>query len=294
MSAEPPRVAVIGAKGFIGSAVGRAFARRGVSTLQFTRECSFLDPPGQLVTEVDTIFWLAGSIRPATASADPQAVQADRDAISTLLDLLDEACARGRCRVVVVSSGGTVYDPSHPPPHRESSPVKPANAYGQAMLDLEEIVCARAPQSSILRVANAYGPGQIARRGQGVIAHWLDRIVHDQPITVMGDDTLARDYVYVDDVAEALVRVHEAESVPEVVNIGSGHGTGLGELLDAVRVTVAPRGVVVERQPSRGFDAPSTWLAIELAADALGWQPTVGLADGLAQTWRTGQTLATR
>ena len=193
-----------------------------------------------------------------------------------------------------MSSGGTVYDPGHPPPHSESTPVRPANAYGQAMLDLEQTVRARAPEASILRVSNAYGPGQRARRGQGVIAYWLDSVIQDRPGLVIGAKTVARDYIYVDDVAEALVAVHYAPIPPDFVNIGSGQATMLGELLAAVRRVVAPTVFRVEHEPSRGFDAPSTWLDVGLAETLLDWRPTVGLLDGLGRTWRARQNALVR
>lgn len=286
MSGDPALAAVVGANGFLGSATVRALARGGIPTMQFTREHSFLDPTGQSVAEADTIFWLASSIRPATASGDPNAVKADRDAVNSLLDLIDRSPRRGRCRVVVASSGGTVYDPAECPPHDETTPIRAANAYGEAMLVLENLVRARAPQSSILRVANAYGPGQPARRGQGVIAYWMDQIFRDAPITLIGEASVARDYVYVDDVAAALTMVHAAETAPATMNIGSGHGTSLGQLLAAVRAAVAPQIVQVRHQASRSFDAPSTWLDVGVAADTFGWRPRIGLSEGLARTWQ--------
>lgn len=276
-------VAVVGADGFLGSATAGAMEVTGVPTTRFTRLRSFLDPAAPPVHSFDTIFWLASSIRPGWA--DEATAGEDLAAVRGLLSRTEDAARSGRCRVVVVSSGGTIYDAAHPPPHDEQTLAVAANAYGQAMLEIEAEVRARAPQWSVLRVANAYGPGQRPRRGQGVIAHWFDRIATDRPIELLGDDHLARDYVYVDDVVVALGLVHHRESSPGVLNIGSGRGTGLGELLDAVRATVHPLEVTVARSASRGFDAPSTWLAVDRAASTLGWTPTVDLADGLARTW---------
>lgn len=292
MSTDRGRAAVVGAAGFLGSAVHAELVRCGVSVLPYTRAHPFLDVrdgadriTADSIASVDTIFWLASSIRPATASTDAAAGQSDLRAVATLLDHLSTAPRRGRCRVVVVSSGGTVYDTRQPPPHRETTATRAVNAYGRAMLAMEELVGAGAPEHTVLRVANAYGPGQVARRGQGVIVHWLDAIARDEPIMVLGDDDLARDYVYIDDVVASLVAVHHTSETPPLLNVGSGVGTGLGELVDAVRTTVAPRKVLVDRSPARDFDAPSTWLSVDRAADVLGWEPQVPLADGLARTW---------
>ncbi len=297
MATERGRAAVVGAAGFLGSAVHDELVRREVRVLPYTRARSFLAASSE-VTTADTVFWLASSIRPATASTDMAAGQSDLHAMGTLLDRLAAAPRRGRCRVVVVSSGGTVYDAQQRPPHRETGTTRAVNDYGRAMLAVEDLVRERAPEHTVLRVANAYGPGQVARRGQGVIAHWLDAVARDEAITVLGDDQLARDYVYVDDVVAALVAVHEAHEAPPLLNIGSGVGTGLGELVDAVRATVAPREVRVDRRPARSFDAPSTWLAVDRAADILDWEPRVPLDEGLVRTWaahrRTAVPVAAR
>jgi UDP-glucose 4-epimerase len=279
------RVAVVGASGFIATALVDRLRATGVPVARFTRSRPFINGDGTLndeLTSAATIYWLASSIRPATADGLTADVDADHQALATLLDRL--TADGSTARIVALGSGGTVYDTASPPPYREDDPAGPSNTYGQAMFAIEELVRAH-PGNVVLRVANAYGPGQPARRGQGVIAHWLTSIAANEPIHVIGPDDLARDYVYIDDVVDALRRVHGATSVPPTVNIGSGQPTTLGALLDAVRSVVAPREVEVIRQPSRGFDAPSTWLDVGLADRSLGWRPSTSLIDGLQATW---------
>lgn len=281
------RAAVIGASGFLGSALVHELTVRGRAPAMFTRSTPYLTPDGALQAELagaDTIFWLASSIRPATADEENAAAAADQARLASLLDGLDHD-ARASTRVVVVSSGGTVYDPTSPAPHAETAPLAPANSYGVAMLAIERLVRERVRECTVLRVSNAYGPGQVARRGQGVIAHWLTALADGRQVHLMGSDEVARDYVFVGDVVDALVRVHDAELAPPVVNIGSGRPTTLAELLDLVRDTVAPVPVDVVREPGRSFDAPSTWLDISLAREVLGWKPCIELRDGLERTW---------
>jgi UDP-glucose 4-epimerase len=284
------RAAVIGADGFIGGALARELGKQQVATSRFTRESPFVDDSGRLHSDIfgaDTIFWLAGSIRPATVSDSADgAVTADHNALMSLLRGLDGSSGGGRRRIVTVSSGGTVYDPHAPSPHAEDAAIAPANQYGNAMLATESLIRVRSPDSVILRVSSAYGPGQLPRRGQGVIAYWLAAIAAGDPIQVLGREDVARDYIYIDDVTAALVGVHAASTSPEVVNIGSGVPTTLRELVDLVRTTVAPSQVMVQHRAGRSFDAPSTWLDISLAAQALGWKPRFDLPTGLEETWR--------
>lgn len=287
MSNTDRRAVVVGAGGFIGRALTTALRDRDVPVTGYTRASPFIDGDGRLhddLLQADTVFWLASSIRPATAAGHDAAIAADHEALTRLLDGLT-AAARTTTRVVAVSSGGTVYDPTSPSPHAESAPLAPANEYGAAMLRIEALVGERAPEPVVLRVANAYGPGQPARRGQGVIAYWLAAVARNEPVHVLGPDHIARDYVYIDDVVDALIRVHLAEQPLPVLNIGSGVPTTLRQLLDLVRETVAPLHADARHDPGRSFDAPSTWLDVSLAAAHLEWKPATDLAAGLRRTW---------
>jgi UDP-glucose 4-epimerase len=280
-----PTTAVIGASGFIGSAVSAAIVGHGGSCARYTRSVPFVTVAGELdegVCRARTIYWLASSIRPA--AADSRASEADQRAMQRLLKLLSDQHPDSP-RLVVVSSGGTVYDAATPPPYSELSPTRAVNSYGAAMLAIEALVAEHGSEHLVIRASNAYGPGQPARRGQGVIAHWFDSLARHEPIHIIGNPQTARDYIYIDDLVEALLRVADLDSPPPVVNIGSGVGTSLAELADLV-ASVTAREVAVSHDPGRDFDAPSTWLDVGLARSALGWSPTVPLADGLATTWR--------
>ncbi|MDQ1731412.1 MAG: UDP-glucose 4-epimerase [Pseudonocardiales bacterium] len=276
--------AVLGASGFIGSAIARALEHRGTACARYTRAEPFMID-GQLAPELqsaDVVFWLVSSIRPATSDAADRAT-ADQSALQLLLDRLAE---RPRSpRVVAVSSGGTVYDTATRPPYHEASPTRGANAYGEAMLAVEQLLRDRAPDHVVLRASNAYGPGQPARRGQGVIAHWIDSIRREEPIRLIGDPEIRRDYLFIDDLVDALLRSAFVPGAPAVVNIGSGVGTSLRELSEELRDVVG--GLVeMEAAPARSFDAPSTWLDVSLAASTLGWHPSTDLHSGLAATWK--------
>ena len=191
-------------------------------------------------------------------------------------------------RVVLVSSGGTVYDPTEPPPYHEQSPVRPTTAYGKAKLALERTVERELPAEArtVVRVANAYGPGQQVGDGQGVIAHWLHAAAEGRPMVLIGDAATARDFVFVDDVADALVRVHLADRPPSVVNVGSGTPTSLGDLHDLVAAVVGRPAESVVATPARRFDQSRTWLDVRIAEEALGWRPATPLAAGVEATWR--------
>jgi len=276
------QVAVIGSSGFIGGATVRALDRAGIPVVGYTRARPFLSDSGHLadgVTKASVILWLASSIRPALS----EEADTDHKVLDELLTALDQHSIRAR--ILAISSGGTVYDTEFSPPYSEESPTNAANRYGDAMLGVEALLRERWPDHVVLRASNAYGPGQPARRGQGVIAHWLDSVLRQEPLRIMGDPEVKRDYIYIDDLVDALLAAAGERAAPRLLNVGSGVPTSLAELAVTVREAVGSE-VAIERTPARTFDAPSTWLDISLAAKALGWKPRTDLAAGIAKTWR--------
>lgn len=282
-------VAVVGASGFLGRRVVAALERDEVVVHEYTRSVPFLTPDGRPeagLASASTVLWLATRINPVTAEREPERVQADRMAFTSLLLALRDLTTPPT--VVLVSSGGTVYDPATAPPYAESAPTGPVSTYGRAKLALERLLAEQAPGRHVtLRVSNAYGPGQAFTGGQGVIAHWLRAAAQGEPIHVYGDPETTRDYVYVDDVAEAFVAVARTEGpLPEVVNIGSGRPTTLGELAETVLEVAAVPGLEIVEEERRSFDVSRTWLDVSLAEAALGWRPVTPLGTGVRAAWQ--------
>jgi UDP-glucose 4-epimerase len=285
------RAAVIGSYGFIGAQLHAKLDLAGADVTGFTRQAPILASDGRphdALLDTDVLFYLATSVSPASAEQRPDLVASDHDLFRRLVDRLAEV--ERPPYVVLAGTGGYVYDPVAPLPFREDSPVAPRTAYGRAKLDLEQALADRGavlPGVS-LRLSTVYGPGQRIRKGQGVIAHWLAAVAAGQPLRLFGDPATIRDYVYIDDVVSALASVGEVGragvELPDVINIGSGQPTRLGDLLDLVVATV-PGPVDVERLPGRGFDHYDAVLDIQRAAELVGWRPATSLPDGLAKTW---------
>jgi UDP-glucose 4-epimerase len=287
-AARPGTAVVIGASGFIGSRLFAALTAAGARPTGFTSS----DPlcrdgsPVSALRGARTAYFAAGSITPATAELHPARVT---DHLAFFRSFLDQLTVSGtRPRVVLASSGGTVYDPGRPPPYTERSPVAPATAYGRAKLQMEEELLARSGALTpvVLRLSNVYGPGQRLGTGQGVVAHWLDAAANGRPLTVYGPPEYRRDYVYVDDVVAAMTAVHQAGPLPEVLNIGSGQPVSLAGLLAVVRAVAARRDLAVRFEAARRFDRRDIWLDSGLARRALGWTASTSLADGIRVTWQ--------
>lgn len=283
--------AVIGAGGFIGAPLVARLREDAFSVITFTRDTPFLRRGGEVAPELrrsDVVYYLASTINPAIAHHSPENARSDLALFARFLDAL---CALERPPLVVLpGSGGSVYHPAAPLPYSEDSPTAPVTEYGKAKLRLErELACraARVP-GIVLRLSNVYGPGQLARYGQGVVPYWLEAVAAGQPLRLYGDPGAVRDYIFIEDAVDAMRRVAvrrlRGHVLPEVLNIGSGHPTSLEELLTVVKSTV-PGDPAVEREAGRPFDRHDVVLDVRRAASVLNWTCRVPLAGGIARTY---------
>jgi UDP-glucose 4-epimerase len=235
--------------------------------------------------ESDYVVWAASSINPMIAQNDPDRVALDVEAFESYVTAASHS-SRGP-RTILLSSGGMVYDDEGDPPYAETSPVGPRTAYGAAKLRQENVLLSADQSGLVLRISNAYGPGQVVAPGQGVIAHWMHAIAAGQDVHIFGDENVARDYVHVDDVSTAVAAAVELDyREHRVLNIGAGRPTTLRELFAMTAVAVGDTSIEPRKHPARLFDARSTWLDCSRAELTLGWRPRIQLAEGLAATWK--------
>lgn len=294
-------VALIGAGGFLGINVARHLETRVQELRCFGRRCSFPDAlqgfnwitgditDKQSVVEAikgcKTVVDLASTSTPASADIDI-AADAQANIVSTL-KLLDSCVLAGVQRVIFISSGGTVYGISSIVPTPETAPTIPITAYGVAKLAVEKYLEVyrrlRGLDYRILRVSNIYGPFQTAEKRQGVVAAFMRRAINGMPLEVWGDGKVVRDYIYVGDVVDAIERsiCHQGET--RILNIGSGTGVSLLEVISTIEKLL---GHPLERvfSHARPVDVPVSILDCAVAARELGWTARTGLAEGLAQT----------
>jgi UDP-glucose 4-epimerase len=246
-------------------------------------------PPGgpllELIAAADVVFYMAGTSTPSMASADPggSIVRAVVPA-AAVLDLMREAPTR---RIVVASSGGTVYGVAEQLPTPEDYPTRPISLHGHHSLTIERYAQFFAErhgfETIILRFSNPYGPGQVSRHGQGVIAAWSQALARDEPLLVFGDLTARRDFLFIDDLIEATVRAG-LHAPPGTYNVGSGEATPLEDVLELLLAAKGGETAVVHAE-SRPVDVPVTQLDSSRVRRATGWAPVVSLPEGIKATW---------
>ena len=233
----------------------------------------------------DVAFHLVASTLPRASNEDPV-----HDLESNLLPtvrFLDLALEHGIKKVVFASSGGTVYGNPVVVPVPESHPTQPLCSYGIHKLAIEQYLhlyhSLHGLAYCVLRLANPFGERQRSDVSQGAVAVFLDLALRGEEVTVWGDGSTVRDYIYVGDVASAFCRAATYEAPAGVFNIGSGHGQSVNQLLTAIEDLLGkpvPRRYV----EGRPFDVPVNVLDTALAARTLGWRPKVSFRDGLERT----------
>jgi UDP-glucose 4-epimerase len=136
-----------------------------------------------------------------------------------------ELAVENSCRKVVYPSSGSVYGEAFPP-HSEEVTPKPVNLYGIAKLTCERIAHyysrVKDVKSVGLRIFAGYGPGEGHKKEfASPVTIFLNSILNDESPIVFGDGTQSRDFVYIDDVVEAIIRCAERDT-PPIINVGSG------------------------------------------------------------------------
>ena len=225
----------------------------------------------------------------AQASVTVSVKEPDRDLAINVAGTLNvcAAAAAAGAPVVFASTGGALYGDNAPIPTPEGSPTEPLAPYGASKLAGEAYVgtWSRLHDAGnvVLRLGNVYGPRQSFDGEAGVVAIFSHCLVHGQSPTVYGDGTQTRDYVYVGDVARAFLLAGESGRAG-TYNVGTGIGTSVLELLDSLERSA---GVSVERksEPLRKGELRASALDSSRIRDELGWEPAVGLDEGLTQTF---------
>ena len=302
MTGTGPRALVTGGAGFVGSHLVDRLLANG------HRVCVVDDLSKGLASNVspDAEFQRvdisdASSLRDVFARFKPEVVfhaaaqidvqrsirEPDFDArVNVLggLNVLRAAAAVG-ARRIVYSSSAAVYGP--PPPTRvavsETDPTRPMSEYGASKLAFEHYLSAYAARGLIeyaaLRYANVYGPRQRADGEAGVVSIFTRQMLARERVTVFGDGTKTRDYVYVGDVVEATVRAATGPS-GVIANVGWGREVSDLDLFRAVAAaTEYPNQPTFA--PDRPGDIARICLDATLARRTWDWRPVVSLGDGV-------------
>jgi UDP-glucose 4-epimerase len=205
--------------------------------------------------------------------------------------LLERLLKTGAKRVLVMSSGGSIYGQTLGAPVTEDFETNPVSPYGIAKLALEKYALMYCRQFDlpiiIARPSNAYGYGQQPHTGQGFIATAIANILNDSPVTIFGSSGTNRDYIHVSDVANGILAAMNSGEIGEIYNIGTGIGRNNIEVLEALKPFALMRGKEIEIKfaPTRLSDPSDNVLDATKLKECSLWKPITSFTSGLADAW---------
>lgn len=297
------RFLITGGAGFLGSALTNRLARDGhevrvVDDLSSGDRNSLLDDVNftrgdinnipllwSLLQEVDCVYHLAAQVSVAQSLLYPR----DYNTVNVggTVSLM-EAMRDAGIRRVVLTSSGAIYGEQRKQPVQESDLVWPDSPYAVSKWAAEQYVHTIGElwgiETVALRIFNAYGPGQSLPVSHApVIPRFLKAILTGGSIVIFGTGQQSRDFVYVSDVVEALVRAATAKEVNrQVLNVGSGQETTVNELVEHIEICTNRAALRVwNREKSGGVKRLVA--DISRAEELLGFHPQVNLSEGLSR-----------
>lgn len=291
MVAEPSsaRLVVLGS-GFIGSAVAmRASRSRPVTVL--SRSIARSLPGGvdaiRAPLSVDVlddvlgpgcqVLYAIGSTVPSSDVTPFEAMELELAPLRLALT----AARRARVgRFTYISSGGTVYGDVGSRPASEDVPLDPKSTYGEVRVAAEAEVATSGMDAISLRLGNVYGPAQPSSGGQGIIGAAIKAGETGDPLPLYGGGVTVRDFVHVDDVARVVEALSSIDGVPDALNVGTGVGTSMREIVRMVE-HLTGREVAVTEHPARGVDVSAIVLDISRLRRLVPDFEPVPLVDGL-------------
>lgn len=233
----------------------------------------------------EVIFHLAAHMDVRHSVADPLA-----DARANVLGsvaMFEAARLGGVRKVVFTSSGGTIYGDQQKHPIDESAALDPQCPYAAAKISGENylrVYRRLGPlETTALALGNVYGPRQDPNGEAGVVAIFASALLDGRPTVIFGDGEATRDYVYIDDVVEALLLAAGNRGDGLRLNIGTGSETSVRALHRLIAEVLERPDTPVFR-PARAGELQRVVLDPAAAERVLGWRPRTQLHDGLFRT----------
>ena len=204
-----------------------------------------------------------------------------------MLNLMENGLRYGVRKVIFASTGGAVYGEGVPYPTSEECIPRPISPYGISKLTGEHYLIyynvSYGLNYVVLRYANVYGPRQDPFGEAGVVAIFNQKILRDEQPVINGNGMQTRDYVYVDDVVDAVI-TSTYNDISDVFNVGTGVETSVNELFrHLIEITGKSHIKEVYGQAKKGEQLRSC-LSYDKIRKALDWEPRVPLREGLTRT----------
>lgn len=301
------RIIILGAAGFIGTNLVKklvSFENVKITVVDkredYFKEIRQLDPGiidyvvdslefvnnyDEIVKGQDTVYHLVSTSIPTTSNQNiADELLANVVFSSKLLD----ACVRQNVKkVVFISSGGTVYGKEITCPISEDTETNPISSYGVQKITIEKLLYLYnylyGLDYRIVRLANPYGPHQRPNGMLGAVTTFIYKTLQGEKITVYGDGSIIRDYIYIDNAIDGILNISNGTSEQKVFNLGTGKGTSIQELLNLIE-SVLGKAMKIEYTPKRNADVPINYLDMSRYERSFGKLQVISLEEGIKET----------
>jgi len=239
------------------------------------------------ILDKDIVIHLVSSTVPENSNQNP-IYDIETNLVSSV-NLFNECVNNNVSKLIFISSGGTVYGIPEKIPIRESYCGHPICSYGIVKKAIEDYLFMFNKLFGldffIFRLSNPYGIKQNPKVSQGVIPVFLYKTMRREKIEVWGDGTVIRDFIYIKDAVECIVKSLEKKSAQKVFNLGSGIGHSINEILKVIE-SVTKIKPDVNYLPSRKIDVPVNILDSSLARRIFKWKSKTTLKEGINNLYK--------
>ena len=299
------KVLVIGANGFIGQhLVGKLLEDENLSVIGYGKqapkniehieryqflcgdyrsESRFADIFSQY--KIDLIYHLISTTTPRSETS--HAIEELQDNVIPTIRILQAMSQTNTKKLIFSSSGGTIYGVQNED-CRTDQPLRPICSYGAQKVSIEAYLSVYRHtyglDCKIARIANPYGLTPQNDRRQGIIPILINCLMNNLPVTLYGN--AIRDYIYIDEVIDALVKMQFYNGKQTVFQIGTGVATDLHTVISMIEKICDKRFSNVNIEKERICDVHRSVLDISDTIDALAWRPRISLEEGVLRTYQ--------
>lgn len=296
------RYLVLGGNGFIGRNIVKKLginneviiADRGFEDIYNNKNISFKKIDfvshsdfSDVLDGIDTVIHLISTIGP---NENINNIEKDiMENVFPTVNLLDSMVKCNTKKIIFISSGGTIYGEHEEKPICENEIKQPICHYGvlkdliEKYLDLYKLYYNI--DYRVIRLANPYSDVAKSEKSQGIIPIFVDLFLSNQEIKIWGDGNDVRDYIYIDDAINAIMKIINYKGNEKIFNVGTGKGHTVNQVLKLIsnELKINPNVTYVNE---RKCDVKYNVLNIDKISSILKWEPKVNLEDGIKKIVR--------